>query len=91
MSDAIEVEVNMIASGKIKHNPNRDMKNGQGEVQPSTSQSSDEKFDLMMDIMERFMERMSLNNNLSTRDQTDFHPRNENFRRALAPQIRKRD
>ena len=37
MSDEIEVEVNLMASGKIKHNPDRDMKNVQGEAQPSTS------------------------------------------------------
>jgi hypothetical protein len=91
MSDAIEVEVNLMASGKIKHNPDRDVKKVQGEAQPSTSQSSDEKFDLMMKTMERFMERMSLENKPATRDQTDFQPRNQNFRRAPVPQIRKRD
>jgi hypothetical protein len=91
MSDAIEVEVNLMASGKIKHNPDRDMKKVQGEAQPSTSQSSDENFDLMMKTMERFMERMSLDNKPATRDQTDFQPRNQNFRRAPVPQIRQRD
>jgi hypothetical protein len=91
MSDAIEVEVNLMASGKIKHNPDRDVKKVQGEAQPSTSQSSDEKFDLMMKTMERLMERMSLENKPATRDQTDFQPRNQNFRRAPVPQIRQRD
>jgi hypothetical protein len=37
------------------------------------------------------MERMSLENNLVSRDQTDFHPINENFRRAQVPHIRQRD
>ena len=38
MNDAIEVEVNLMASGKINHNSNTDMKKVQGEAQPSTSQ-----------------------------------------------------
>ena len=80
-----------MASGKIKHNPNRDMKRVQGDAQPSTSQSSDEKLDLMMKNMERFMERMSLENKLATRDQTNFQPRNQNFRRSPVPHIRQRD
>jgi hypothetical protein len=91
MSDAIEVEVNLMASGKIKHNLDRSVKKVQGEAQPSTSQSSDEKFDLMMKTMERLMERMSVENKPATRDQTDFQPRNQNFRRAPVPQIRQRD
>ena len=37
MSDATEVEVNLIASGKIKHHPDRDTKKVQGEAPPSTS------------------------------------------------------
>ena len=56
MSDVIEVEVNLMASGKRKHNLERDVKKVQGEAQPSTSQSSDEKFDLMMKTMERFID-----------------------------------
>jgi hypothetical protein len=80
-----------MASGKIKCNPDRDMKNVQGEAQPSTSQSSYEKFDLMMKTMERFMEIISLDNKLATRDKIDFQPRNHNFRRASVPHIRQRD
>jgi hypothetical protein len=91
MSDTIEVEVNMMASGKIKHNLDRSVKKVQGEAQPSTSQSSNEKFDLMMKTMKRLMERMFVENNPATRDQTDFPPRNQNFRRAPVPHIRKRD
>jgi aromatic ring-opening dioxygenase catalytic subunit (LigB family) len=72
MRDTIEVEVNLMASGKIKHNFDRNGKNPQGEVQPSTSQSSDEKFDLMMKTMERLMERMFMENNPATREKNDF-------------------
>jgi hypothetical protein len=37
MSDAIEVEVNLMALGKIKCNSNRDMNKDQDKAQPSTS------------------------------------------------------
>jgi hypothetical protein len=91
MSDEIEVEVNLMASWKIKHNLDRDVKKVQGEAQPSTSQSSNEKFYLMMKTTKIFMERMSLDNNPTTRDQTDFQPRNQNFRRSPVPKFRQRD
>jgi hypothetical protein len=91
MSDTIEAEVNLIALGKIKHNLDRSVKKVQGEAQPFTSQSSDEKIDLRMKTMERLMERISMENKPSTKDQTDFQPKNQNFRRAPVPQIRKRD
>jgi hypothetical protein len=80
-----------MASRKIKHNPDIDMKKVQEEAQPSTSQSSDDTFDLMMKNMEIFMEIMSLENKPATRDQTDFWPINQNFKRAPVPKIRKRD
>jgi hypothetical protein len=67
------------------------MKKVQGESQPSTSQSSDVKFDLMIKTMERFMEKLSLDNKPAIRDQADFQHRNQNFRRAPGPQIRQRD
>jgi hypothetical protein len=87
MSDVIEVEVNMMASGKIKHNFDRNGKNPQGDVQPFTSRSSDENFDLMM----KTMERMSMENKPATREKNDLQPRNQNFRRAPVPQIKQRD
>jgi hypothetical protein len=62
MSDTIEVKVNLMASGKIKQNFDRNGKKPQGDVQPSTSRSSDDKFDLMMKTMEKLMERMSMEN-----------------------------
>jgi hypothetical protein len=37
MSDAIEVEVNLISSRNIKYNYDRDMKKVQDKAQPSTS------------------------------------------------------
>jgi hypothetical protein len=89
MSDAIEVEVNLMASGKIKYNSDRDMNKVQDKAQPSTSQSSEERFEMMMKTMEKLMERMSLDNKPNTREQADVPPRNQ--RRPTVPQIRQRD
>jgi hypothetical protein len=85
MNDAIEVEVNFMASRNIKHNLDIDMKKVQGESQPSTSETSDENFDLMMKTMERFVEKISLENKPVIRDQDNFQHRNPNFRRAPVP------
>jgi hypothetical protein len=89
MNDSIEVEVNLMASGKIKSNSDRDMNKVQDKAQPSTSQSSEERFEMMMKTMEKLMERMDLDNNPNTREQADVPPRNQ--RRQTIPQIRKRD
>jgi hypothetical protein len=91
MNDAIEVEVNLMASGKIKYNPETDMKKAQEEAQPSTSQSSDAKFDLMVKTMEKLVENLSLDNKPAIRDQTELQLRNPNFRRLPVTQIRQRD
>ena len=72
MSHAIEVEVNLMALGNIKHNLDISVKKVQGEAHPSMSQSSDEKFDFMMKTIERLMERMSVENKPTTREKTDF-------------------
>jgi hypothetical protein len=63
----------------------------QGEAQPSTSQTSDEKFDLMVKTIERLVEKLSLENKPTIKDQADFQHKNPNFRRALVPQISQRD
>ena len=90
MNDAIEVEVNMMASRKIKYNPETDMKKFR-EAQPSTSQSSDAKFDLMVKTMERLVEKLSLDNKTSIRDKTKLQHRNPNFIRLPVTHIRQRD
>jgi hypothetical protein len=74
-----------MASRKIKHNLDRSGKKAQGEAQPSMSQSSDEKFELMKKTISRLMERMSVENKPTTTDQNDSQPRNKNFRRAPVP------
>jgi hypothetical protein len=71
MSDAIEVEVNLMASGKIKYNYDMDINKVQDKVQASTSQSSEYMFELMMKTMEKLMEMMSLDNKPNTREQVD--------------------
>jgi hypothetical protein len=76
MTDAIEVEVNLMASGKIKSNSGRDMNKTQDKAQPSTSQTSEERFETMMRTMERMMERMALGNRPNPREQADGPPRN---------------
>jgi hypothetical protein len=68
MIDAIEVEVNLMASGKIKSNSGRDMNRTQDKAQPSTSQTSEERFEAMMRNMERMMERMALGNRPNPRE-----------------------
>jgi hypothetical protein len=91
MNDLIEVEVNLMASGKIKYNPETDMKKVQGEAQPSTSQSSNPKFDLMVKTMERLVEKLSLDNKPGIRDQTELQHRNPNYIIVPVTQIIQRD
>jgi hypothetical protein len=91
MNYAIEVEENLKESGKIKYNPETDMKNAQEEAQPSTSQSSYAKFDLMVKTMEKLVENLSLDNKPTTRDQIKLQLKNPNFRRLRVTQIKQRD
>jgi hypothetical protein len=91
MSDAIEVKVNMMASGKIKQRFNKGDKRPQGDAQPSTSRSIDDKFDLMMRTMEKLMEKMSMGNRPVSREQHGPQPRNQNLRRGQVPQVRQRE
>jgi hypothetical protein len=91
MSDAIKVEVNLMASGKIKQSFNRGRRKPQGDAQPSTSRPSEDKFNLMMKRMEKLMEIMSLGNKPATQEQHDPHPRNQNPIRGLVSQIKQRE
>jgi hypothetical protein len=91
MSNTIEVEVNMMVSGKIKQRFNRGDKKPQGDVQPSSSWSLDDKFDLMMKMMEKLMERMSMGNKPVDREHNDPQHINHNLRRGQVPQIRQRE
>ena len=89
MIDAIEVEVNLMASWKMKANVGRDTNKAQYKAQPSTSQTSEERFETMMINMERMMERMALGNKPNPREQVDGPHRNSRILSIL--QIRHRD
>ena len=78
-----------MASKNIKYNSDMDMNKVQDNAQPSTSQSSKERFELMMNTMEKLMERMSLDNKTNTREKANVPPRNQ--RRPTVPKIRQRD
>ena len=59
MNDAIEVEVNMMASGKIQ---NRDVVKRKNKEEISSPSSSDSKFDSITRTMEKLVDRLSLEN-----------------------------
>ena len=80
MNDAIEVEVNLTTSRKIKLQIEVDRKKAKEETLPSTSQGSDEKFDLMVKTMEKLVEILSLDDKPH-----DFQAINETFRRPPVP------
>jgi tRNA C32,U32 (ribose-2'-O)-methylase TrmJ len=72
--DSIEVEVNLMASGKMKTNVGRDTNIAQDKAQPSTSQTSEERFEAMMRNMEQMMERMALGNRPNPGNKLMVHP-----------------
>ena len=60
MDDAIEIEVYLTASVKVKQRPVTEKRKIKDESQPSTSQSIDAKFDMILKTMERLVEKLSL-------------------------------
>jgi hypothetical protein len=80
MNDAIEVEVNLATSWKIKLQIVVDRKKSEEETLPSTSQGSNEKIDVMVKTMEKLVEKLSLDDKPH-----DFQARNQNFRRPPVP------
>ena len=92
-TDALEVEANMMASGKMKH---RDIDRRKKEENlPSTSSSTtDIKFEMMLKTMEKLMDKLTMDNRAFNREQVDPQIRNPNFRRPnphVLPQNRQRD
>ena len=92
-TDDLEVETNMMASGKMKH---RDIdRRKKEENMPSTSSSAtDIKFEMMLKTMEKLMDILTMENRSFNREQADPQIRNLNFRRPnpLIPrQNRQRD
>ena len=78
-TDALEVEENMMASGKMKH---RDIdRRKKEENMPYTSSSAtDIKFEMMLKTMEKLMDRLTMDNRSFNREQVDSQIRNPNFR-----------
>jgi hypothetical protein len=68
ITNSIEVEVNLLASGKMKANSDRNMGKTQDKAQASTSQTSKERFKAMMRNMERMIEIMALGNRPNPRE-----------------------
>lgn len=81
MNDAIEVEVNLMASGKMKQKTDFERKKIKDELQASSSHSSDVRFDNMMKNIEKNMERLVVEDSLVATQQIKPHIRNPNFRR----------
>jgi hypothetical protein len=84
MNDAIEVEVNLMAPGNIKHEI--ELRKVKEEPQVSTSLStSDAKFDMIMKVMEKSMDKLYVDETLPSREHNEPHIRNPNFRRPQGP------
>ena len=92
MNDAIEVEVNIMSSRKIKQKT--ELKKVKEEPQDFASQStSDAKFDIMMIATEILTDNPYVVERTPPREHNDPQIRNPNFRRPqgpLAPQILQR-
>jgi len=93
-TDTLEVEANMMASGKMKQR-DIDRRKTREENMPSTSSSAtDIKFEMMLKKMEKLMDRLTMDNRSFNREQDDPQIRNPNFRRPnppMPPQNRQRD
>ncbi len=77
MDDVVEVEVNMIASWKLKQRTDNEKK----KDQPSTSEHTDVRLETMMKTMEKFFEKLAIDNRPPCRQQPDPRNMNQNFRR----------
>ena len=62
-TDALEVEANMMACGKIKPRVDVDRRKGREEIMPSTSSTSssnDIKFEMILKTMEKLMDKLTM-------------------------------
>ena len=95
--DALELEANMMASGKIKQKVETYKRKARDENVPSASavvSSNDVKFEMMLKTMEKLMDRVTVGNRPLNREQNEPQIRNPNFKRPNPPpppQIRQRD
>ena len=95
--DALEVEANMMARGKMKHKIETDKRKIMEEIVPSTSvttSSSDIKFEMILKAMDKMMNKITIDNMTLNREQNEPQIRDPKFRRPnppQPPQIRQRD
>lgn len=83
MSNAIEVEINMMSSKRRRYKVEaRESRKPKEEPQASTS--SDPKFDSLMKVMEKLVDKLSINNKPTTRD-NEPQIRNPDYRDPRKP------
>ena len=72
-TDALEVEANMMACGKIKPRAEIDRRKGREETHPTTSpfSLSDIKFEMMLKTMEKLMDRLTVEAKPTNREQNE--------------------
>ena len=86
MEDAIEVELNLLASNKTKQKG--ETRRAKEEAQASTSQSSiDIKIDLMIKSMERIIDRFSIDDRgqIANRERNEPWIKNPNLSQPRQP------
>lgn len=90
IDDVVEVEANLMVSGKMKGKVEVRTKSRAETCGVSTSQIGDAKFDMMMKTMEKLMERLAMEQRKAPKEPTEGQNINQNFRSPPIPQIRKR-
>ena len=65
--DALEVEANMMASGKMKER-NIDRRKKEENMPSTSSSATDIKFEMMLKIMEKLMDRLTMDNRSFNRE-----------------------
>ena len=94
IQDALEVEANMMASGKIKQKVETYKRKAREENVPSASvaaSSNDLKFEMMLKTMEKLMDRMIVDNIPLNIEDNEPQIRNPNFKRPNPPHLHKLD
>lgn len=79
--DAIEVEANLMASGKMNRRSYIKSSNKEETHIASSSQTIDANIDMIMKTMERLMERLVVEHRQAPREPAEGKNKNQNFRR----------
>lgn len=91
IEDVVEVEENLMASGKMKGRVDTRAKNRVETCVASTSQTGDAKFDMMMKTMEKLKERLEMEQRKDLKEPAKGQNRNQNFIRPPIPKIQQRE